>query len=496
MVNIIDKHAIIKLNELGKSTREISRELKIHRTTVTRYLKRHFKLQEKLKTATDRIEILDIQERIVEPPKYNLGRRKSIKYNSDMDAEIDRILEFEDDKTKLLGSSHKQKLTVFQIHEIMVSKGFDIGKTTIGIKVNEKRNKKKEAFIRQHYEHGDRLEYDFGEVKLMINGILEKFYLAVFSAPASKYRFAYLYTNQSQDSFLDSHVKFFEMIGGIYKEVVYDNMRNVVSKFIGKNEKILNEVLLKMSIYYGFNINVTNCFSGNEKGFVEGSVKLIRNKAFSKSYSFNSIEEAQIHLEKTLEKINENSEIDAEKTKLKPYKPKLEIGTLVEHYVDKYSFVRIENNFYSVPEYLVGKKVNVKKYIQNIIIYSNNNLVCEYKKINGYNKYAVDILHYLNTLKKKPGAIPNSKALDLNKNLKYIYQKYYTAKPKQFIDILQKYKEKDINEIENILVEIANSPSNMNNIELSELEDSITKATKRQINLITQKLMLGAKYDA
>lgn len=108
----------------------------------------------------------------------------------------------------------------------------------------------------------------------------------------------------------------------------------------------------------------------------------------------------------------------------------------------------------------------------------------------------MDILHYLNTLKKKPGAIPNSKALDLNKNLKYIYQKYYTAKPKQFIDILQKYKEKDINEIENILVEIANSPSNMNNIELSELEDSITKATKRQINLITQKLMLGAKYDA
>ena len=263
MVNIIDKHAIIKLNELGKSTREISRELKIHRTTVTRYLKRHFKLQEKLKTATDRIEILNIQEKIVEPPKYNIGRRKPKKYNSDMDAEIDRILEFEDDKTKLLGSSHKQKLTVFQIHEIMTGNGFDIGKTTISIKVNEKRNKKKEAFIRQHYEHGDRLEYDFGEVKLMINGILEKFYLAVFSAPASKYRFAYIYTNQSQDSFLDSHVKFFEMIGGIYKEVVYDNMRNVVSKFIGKNEKILNEVLLKMSIYYGLNINVINCFSGN-----------------------------------------------------------------------------------------------------------------------------------------------------------------------------------------------------------------------------------------
>ena len=496
MVNIINKHAIIKLNELGKSTREISRELKIHRTTVTRYLKRHFKLQEKLKTATDRIEILNLQEDITKAPKYNLGRRKPKKYNDDMDYEIDQILEFEQSKCRELGDSHKQKLTILQIHEILVSKGFDIGRSTVGNKVNEKRNKKREAFIRQHYEYGDRLEYDFGEVKLMINGILEKLYIAVFSAPASKYRFAYIYTNQSQDSFLDSHVKFFHMIGGTYKEVVYDNMRNVVSKFIGKNEKILNEVLLKMSMYYGFNINVTNCFRGNEKGFVEGSVKLIRNKAFSKFYSFNSIDDARIHLKNTLEKLNESSEIDREKQMLLPYKPKLEIGSLTEHFVDKYSFVRVENNFYSVPEYLVGKKVNIKKYIENIIIYSNNNLVCEYKKIKGYNKYTIDILHYLNTLKKKPGAIRNSKALDLNKKLKHIYQKYYTAKPKQFIDILQKYKEKNISEIENILVEIANSPSNMNNTELCELEDSITKATKKQINLITQKLMLGAKYDA
>ena len=44
---------------------------------------------------------------------------------------------------------------------------------------------------------------------------------------------------------MDSHVRFFEMMGGSYGEIVYDNMRNVVSKFIGKNEKELNEDLLK-----------------------------------------------------------------------------------------------------------------------------------------------------------------------------------------------------------------------------------------------------------
>lgn len=53
---------------------------------------------------------------------------------------------------------------------------------------------------------------------------------------------------------MDAHVKFFEDIGGIYKEVVYDNMKNVVNKFIGKNEDVLNEDLIKMSLYYGFDI--------------------------------------------------------------------------------------------------------------------------------------------------------------------------------------------------------------------------------------------------
>ena len=59
------------------------------------------------------------------------------------------------------------------------------------------------------------------------------------------------------------------MIGGVWKEVVYDNMRNVVSKFIGKNEKELNEDLVKLSLYYGFDINVTNAFLVMKKAMLK-----------------------------------------------------------------------------------------------------------------------------------------------------------------------------------------------------------------------------------
>lgn len=100
-------------------------------------------------------------------------------------------------------------------------------------------------------------------------------------------------------------------------------MRNVVSKFIGKSEKELNEDLVKMSIYYGFDINVTNAFSGNEKGYVEGSVKYLRNKIFAENYKFPSEDSVIEYMESRPMKLNENSKIEEEKRNLKPTKPPL-----------------------------------------------------------------------------------------------------------------------------------------------------------------------------
>lgn len=132
------------------------------------------------------------------------------------------------------------------------------------------------------------------------------------------------------------------MIGGVWKEIVYDNMRNVVSKFIGKNEKELNEDLVKMSLYYGFDINVTNAFSGNEKGYVEGSVKYLRNKIFAENYKFSSEESAIEYMESQLMKLNENSKIEEEKKMLKSVKPPSELAEIRKSFVNKYSFIQIE----------------------------------------------------------------------------------------------------------------------------------------------------------
>ena len=422
--------------------------LHINRKTVAKYWNEYLGQIDNLTDETANVK--DIQEKICSKPTYDTSSRKCRKYTKEMDMYLDEILADEIEKIKILGIN-KQQLTQIQIYDLIVAKGFDIGLSTITNKIREKRNKSKECFIRQEYNYSDRLEYDFGEVKLVIDGEVGTYHMAVLSSPAGDFRWAFLYKNQKKEVFMDSHVRFFEMVGGTYKEIVYDNMRNVVTRFIGKNEKELNSDLLKLSIYYGFDINVTNCFKGNEKGHVESSVKIIRNKVFAKHYKFKTFEEASSYLQQELVVLNEKSKIKEEREHLLPYKPKLELANIKSAKVNKYSFVRIDNNYYSVPEYLVGKEVTAKIYYDVVIIYSNLHHVCEHKKVDGANEISIDIRHYLDTFAKKPGAIKNSYALKSLPKLKSIYDTYFSKKPKEFIDLIRKNQDKNIDEILEIL---------------------------------------------
>lgn len=476
----MDKHTIIRLKQEGVSNREVARLMGINRKTVARYWNAfNAKLVEIELAGEEEIPLL--QEELTGKPKYNVTNRIRYKYTDEIDKLLDEILEEEKEKDRILGS-HKQSLTQLQIHQQIKDAGYDIGKSTIAEKVKEKRNKSKECFIKQSYDFADRLEYDFGEVKLVINGVKTKFYMAVLSSPASNFRWAYLYKNQKQEVFMDSHVKFFHMLGGVFKEVVYDNMKNVVTKFIGRNEKQLNVNLLALANYYGFQINVTNCFKANEKGHVESSVKTLRNQIFAEKYVFESLEEAREYLETKLTKLNEASKIEEEKQHLLPAKPKLALGKVSQQTVNSYSFVQVEKNFYSVPDYLVGREVTTRVYPESVKVYSSNKLVCSHKKVDGNDQTSIDIKHYLPSLTKKPGALRNSLALKSIPELKSIYDEHFTKNPRLFIDILTKNQDKSIEEVISYFEKYKQFSFEVAPLDLIPSQDSINEKASRQMS--------------
>lgn len=445
MMGNMDKGKLIGMKKAGMSTRAVARETGHDRKTIARIWNEYLRLSAELEKPC--ADVKGIQEQMTSEPRYKTSKRGKRKYTEELDERLRDIDAEERVKTRLMGAQHKQKLTNKQIHAKLLEEGYEISLATVNIQLARIRKRYKEVFIRQEYGYGDRLEYDFGEVQLNCGEGMKTYHMAVFSSPGSDFRWLYLYTNQKKGVFMDSHVRFFEMMGGCHREVVYDNMKNVVSKFIGKNEKELNPDLVKMAMYYGFQINVTNCFRGNEKGHVENSVKLLRNQIFSEQYNFASLQEAQTYAHSRLLKLNEGSSIEQEKACLVEYKPPLELAAISEKTVNSYSFVCVDTAFYSVPEYLVGKKVTVKKYHDEIRVYAANELVCTHSRVFGKGSMQVDIFHYLNTLYKKPGAVKNSVALKSIPRLKAIFNTHYAKQPKRFIEVFLENKELSIEEI-------------------------------------------------
>ena len=139
--------------------------------------------------------------------------------------------------------------------------------------------------------------------------------------------------------------------------------------------------------------------------------------------------------------------MEEEKKSLRPYRPPLELAVLTEAKVNSSGLISVDTVFYSVPEYLVGKRVTVKKYHDEIRVYAGNALVARHKRLFGNGKTRIDIYHYLNTLRKKPGAARNSVALKSIPRLKAIFDTYYSGQPKKFIDLFLENKELPIDEI-------------------------------------------------
>jgi len=445
MWKIMDVWKVIGMKTDGKSNREIGRETGYDRAKISETWRRYQSQVREL--GEEGADIKKIQESMFEEPKYKTSERMRHKYTEEVEARLKEILEEEKKKTRRLGNGHKQKLTNVQIHEKLITEGFNISRPTINIELAKLRKKAKEVSVKQQYDYGDRLEYDFGEVKLNCGEGYKIYHMAVFSSLAGNFKWSYLYKNEKQGVFLDSHVKFFGMIGGVWEEVVYDNMRNVVSKFIGRNEKELNKELVKMSMYYGYKPNVTNCYKGNEKGSVECAVKTLRNQIFAERDAFANLTEAREYMESRLRKLNEKSEIEDEKKHLRPTKPPLELAIISENKVDHYSFIQVDTVYYSVPEELVGKKVTVKKYHDEIHVYYSREMVCKHERKFGKGSLQINIYHYLKTLSKKPEAIKNSAALKAIPKLKAIFDTYYSEQPKKFIELFIENKELPLKEL-------------------------------------------------
>ncbi|QOY35061.1 IS21 family transposase [Anaerobacillus isosaccharinicus] len=447
-----EKQTIIKMYMEGKSKRSIAKTTKKSRNTVVKYI-REFE-----KSKQEDVRDLPLPENILKPPTYKkrVGRVKVL-----TEQIKNRLRQFiKENEWKRNHYMRKQQMKIIDMHEKLLDDGFSISYTTVRNFVNQETAKAKEVYIRRHCKSSYEVEFDWGEVKLVIDGKLRVYSLAVFTLPYSNYRFARIYKSESQVCVLDVHTKFIEHVEFIPTVFTYDNMRTVVKSFVG-TEKTITDSMKNLANYYQFKIRLCQARKGNEKGHVERSVEYIRRKVFSGQYSFSSLDEAQVHLLSSLKMLNERHHHEHKQKHVELMKEEKIKGTpltmtpfdtadLVECRVDKYSTIVINQNHYSVPEGYVGTYIKAKLGAETIKVFIEGKLVAVHKRNWGLHQWIMDIYHYLATFQKKKGAIAQSECLkQAPTKIKNLYNDYYIGKEREFIELLSYMKEH--NNIEHVM---------------------------------------------
>jgi transposase len=445
---------IIRRFRDGESISKIALETGVCRLTVRKYVESYEKEKEKIqckKNHDDR----EIIEEIIKIPQYDTSNRKNRKINEEIISIVLNCLD--ENRKKRSRGQHKQLMKKVDILAVVRESGHDIGYTAICDLINKLESKHAETYIRQQYLPGDVCEFDWGEAKIFISGKLRIIPMAVFTSAYGNYRYSVLFPRANTQAFQEAHALFFSHIGGVFRNLVYDNMKVAVRKFVGRTEKEATLGLLQLSTYYNFGFRFCNVNAGNEKGHVEKSVSFVRQKAFSSKDMFSSLEEANEHLQKVCEALNKrpqssnknqtaNRFLETEKDYLLPCETvPFEAATLADLRVDKYSTIMVGRNHYSVPEIFTGKIITAKIYPSEILCYHESEKICSHKKSLDRDEWIIDIDHYLTTLSRKPGAVAGSVAFQrMKQEYQTLFKRHFSDNPKDFIELLIYQKEKQM----------------------------------------------------
>lgn len=309
----------------------------------------------------------------------------------------------------------KQCLKKQDIHRALIEKGFNISYSSvckyIQQRKQEKTKKQKDVFVKQYYEPGQECEFDWGEVKLRIDGKPVTFTMAVFALCHSEGRWAYLFRHQDNLAFMESHRNFFHDVHGVPHTMVYDNMK--VAVILKPDGKQPTETLLRMHAFYGFDWRFCNARAGWDKGHVERSVDYVRGRAFTTRIDFNSIEDAQRWLKRISNNINSESGSIATGNKQEALRRDVECMLhfpgdfgcfdLLQCEADKQSSISVMGCLYYVPDYLARERVLVQLYSEKIRIYdTSHKKVAEHERSYSYsNATAFSSSFYVTTYNKE-----------------------------------------------------------------------------------------------
>jgi transposase len=233
-------------------------------------------------------------------------------------------------------------------------------------------NSRHEAFFRLSVLPGEQAQVDWASFgSITVGRAQRKLYLFIMVLAWSRAVFARFYVDQTTATFLAAHVAAFEVLGGVPRTILYDNLKSVVLERDGDLVRF-HPRILEIAGHYHFAPKPCAVARGNEKGRVERRIRDIRESFFA-ARTFHSRDDLNAQLAAWIDGVQRNRLVpgdperrlvrDAhaeEKKRLLPL-PEHRFSTdLVQPIASGNTpYVRFDRNDYSVPHTVVRKPLTI-----------------------------------------------------------------------------------------------------------------------------------------
>ena len=173
------------------------------------------------------------------------------------------------------------RLRATRIYAMVKARGYTGSEVQIRRYVRKVRPRKKEAFLRLSALPGEQAQVDWGSFgKIMVGHACRTLSCFVMVLSCSRAVFARFFLDQTLESFLTGHTRAFEALGGVPREILYDNLKTAVLERRGDNV-VFHPALLELCGHYHFAPKPCAPYRGNEKGKVERMIQYLRHAFFA-----------------------------------------------------------------------------------------------------------------------------------------------------------------------------------------------------------------------
>ena len=284
-----------------------------------------------------------------------------------------------------------------------------------------------EVFVPQQHTPGQEAEVDFGEVWVVLAGVKTRFWMFVFRLSHSGKAIHRVYPTGGQEAFLEGHIEAFRVLGGVpIRHIRYDNLTSAVARVVFgyDRRRVENSRWVLFRSHYGF--DAFYCQPGiagaHEKGGVEGEIGWFRRNRLTPMPVVDSLDDLNDRI-RVWEDGDNDRRIAGRGTTVgqdfateQPLLAALPVedfdpGLTLHPRVDRSALICVRMAKYSVPARYIGQRLRVSLRATEVLVFDGRTVIARHQRCTRRGEHVVDLDHYLEVLKTKPGALPGATAL-------------------------------------------------------------------------------------